>query len=408
MQSIKLSYFLKLEIKPFLLGAFISRIMETEVDGNKYFYCYSSFKASHVIFRDDFSFKEYSKTLVAKFNKLSGHYNWCVERVSDTLMELRFNILNDLNMPKSLFYKTLYNKTLSAFWIIDDQMNDSKKDFIRGFIELRGSVDTNAKFLSQDYFYDNRIELKKAQILTDHMGIPIKYANFNARNLQPQYVSGARKRNTQFRINVFYYAKEIGFINEYKAEIFNRSYKTDGKVIINDIVYFNLELPVPKNDDATFIKYINFFTDNIYEKKLTPQAISLLRQKIGFTDQNPSDSRKRNMSIIDLYNEIAPDECAICGTTKTFLNKNTGRQHFEVHHVISFCNGKEVDNIANLVKLCPTCHDMLKKNRAPKEEQLNAIRKILHNHQEIYDFTSSYLGIDDFNELVEKIWELLG
>ena len=408
MKCIKLSEFLKLEIKPFLLGAFLSRIMEKEIEGNNYFYAYSSFRSSHVIFRDDFDLVGYAEILKNKFNKCSGYYNWIINKACPTSTELSFYILNDLKMPKLMFYKTLYSKTMSAPWILEDSLNNEKKDFIRGFIELRGSVDTTAKLIAQDYFYDTSAELKKAQIITDQMGVPIKYANFNARNLQPQYISGENKRNAQFRINILYYSKYIGFINYYKAEIFNRSYYTQSNYEINDIKYFNVDLPSSKNDDATFIKYINFFTNNIYQKTLTPEAIKDLRRRLGFKTDSSTNDGKRNLSLIQLFNAIAPDECAICGTKTTFLNKNTGRQHFEIHHVISFCNGKEVDNIANLVKLCPTCHDMLKKNRAPKEDQLKAIRKILHNHQEIFEFTSSYLGIDDINDLSEKIWEMLG
>ena len=51
---------------------------------------------------------------------------------------------------------------------------------------------------------------------------------------------------------------------------------------------------------------------------------------------------------------------------------------------------------------------MLKKNRADKSTQIRAILKILHEHAEIFEFTSSYLGIDDINELADKIWEMLG
>ena len=409
MQCIKLSEFLKLEIKPFLLGAFLSRIMEVTIDDKKYFYAYSSFRSSHAVFQNDFDLVNYAKDLRDKFNKHSGHYNWNIYKALPTSTELRFYLLNDLNMSKTMFYKTLYSITMRQEWVLDEEFNDSKKDFIRGFIELRGSVDTTAKLIAQDYFYDTSIELKKAQIITDQMGVPIKYANFNARNLQPQFVSGENRRNAQFRINILFYAKEIGFINYFKAEIFNRSYYSISSFEKGDIKYFDVELPSSRNDDATFIKYINFFTNNIYQKNLTAEAVKELRKRLGFKTEFSNEAQgKRNMSLIQLFNEISPDECAICGTKTTFLNKNTGRQHFEIHHVISFCNGKEVDNIANLVKLCPTCHDMLKKNRALKDDQLAAIRKILHNHQEIFEFTSSYLGIDDINQLSEKIWEMLG
>lgn len=129
---------------------------------------------------------------------------------------------------------------------------------------------------------------------------------------------------------------------------------------------------------------------------------------MGFTDNTPATSANRNRTIIELFNEISEDKCAVCGTTTTFVNRRTGRQHFEIHHVISFKNGAELDNIANLVKLCPTCHDMLKKNAAPKDKQLNAIIKILSEHTEVLEFAKSYLQIDDINEIAEQIWEMLG
>lgn len=409
MATLRIKDFLNSDIKPFLAGAFLSRIMECEIDGVKYFYAYSSFRSSKIIYRDEFDFKAYSKQLVNDLNKFSGFYNWVVHSVSETAMELRFYVRNDIGMPKSMFYKTIYQKIMSSSWVIDENINESKKAFIRGFMELRGSVDTTAKLIAQDYFYDNRLELKKAQILTDLMNLPIRYANFNARNLQPQYVSGENKRNAQFRINVLYYASEIGFINEYKATVFERAYHHLSKEINSQgITFFTLNMPKTKNDDITFIRYLNFFTNNIYEKQLTNEAIAELRKELNFDSDYQTDKKKRNKSIITLFNQISEDRCAICGTTKTFTNKNTGRQHFEIHHVISFHNSVEVDNIANLVKLCPTCHELLSKNKANKEAQIKAILKILHDHIEIFEFTSSYLGIDDIYELAEKIWSMLG
>ena len=152
---------------------------------------------------------------------------------------------------------------------------------------------------------------------------------------------------------------------------------------------------------------LNFFTNYIYEKKLTPVAIEELRKRLGFTT-SASEKSNRNRTIVELFSEISEDKCAICGTTKTFENKRTGRQHFEIHHIISYKNGVELDNIANLVKLCPTCHDMLKKNATAKGEQIKAIIKILSEHAEVLEFAKSYLQIDDINEIAEEIWIRLG
>ena len=134
----------------------------------------------------------------------------------------------------------------------------------------------------------------------------------------------------------------------------------------------------------------------------------LIEVKEEFINRFSSEKTNRNRTIIELFNEISEDRCAICGTTKTFENNRTGRQHFEIHHVISYKNGKDLDNIANLVKLCPTCHDMLRKNASSKEQQQKAIIKILSEHPEVLEFAKSYLQIDDINEIAEEIWEKLG
>jgi len=398
----------KKEIKPFLYGAFLNRIMSTKTADGHCFYAYTSFRSSKAVYKDDFNFYAYADELIASFNHFSGFYNWEKVNVREQNMELRFYVVNDLKITSTQFYNLLYKKMLTCDWLTGEELNADKKSFIRGFMELRGSVDTTAKLIAQDYFYNNNIELKKGQILTNMMDLPISYANFNARNLQPQYISGENQRNAQFRINLMFYAREIGFINKYKATIFDNSYHNRGKREIDGITYFNVDLPKRKDYDIKFIKYLNFFTNYIYEKKLTSTAISQLRSKLGFTDSPSNERINRNRTIIELFNEISEDKCAICGTKETFVNKRTGKQYFEIHHVISYKNGADLDNIANLVKLCPTCHDMLKKNATTKDKQIKAILKILTEHAEILEFVKSYLQLEDINEIAEEIWEKLG
>ena len=76
--------------------------------------------------------------------------------------------------------------------------------------------------------------------------------------------------------------------------------------------------------------------------------------------------------------------------------------------MIPFHNGVEYDNIANLVKLCPTCHASLKKGASPKIKQVSNLITILHKQEAVYEYTSAALGIDNINELAETIWSLLG
>ena len=405
---VKLSDFLKYEIKPFLYGVFLSRIMEEESGSEKFFFAYTSFRASKAVFANDFPLNDYAPVLVEKMNHFSGYSNWHVKSASKTSVEIRFYVLDDVGVSKKDFYRFMYQKMMGTDWILDEEFNDNKKSFVRGFLECRGSVDITAKLIAQDYYYDDRTELKKALVLTDIMGLPCEYANFNARNLQPQYVENISKRNTQFRMNLYFYANKIGFLNEYKAKVFSNAYAHNGSFVSDEITYFHVQVPAPKGS-TSFISYLNFFTNNIYEKELNESVIAALRTKLGFKNGAEVSSKKnRNQTIISLYRELAPDKCAVCGTEKTFLNKSTGRQHFEIHHVVSYANGQECDNIANLVKLCPTCHDSLKRGASDKTAQMKSIIKILYEHPEVFEFAESYFMISDINELAEKIWESLG
>ncbi|QKX36972.1 hypothetical protein HU154_00205 [Metamycoplasma hominis] len=122
---IKLSDFLKLEIKPFILGAFLSRIMEYNEDKKHYFYAYSSFKTSKYVFKSDFDFEAYSAKYIEKLNYFSGHYNWSIHKVSDSAMDVRFYVLDDLNVSKTYLFKTLYQYLLKQEYAFDDILSDN-------------------------------------------------------------------------------------------------------------------------------------------------------------------------------------------------------------------------------------------------------------------------------------------
>ncbi|MCF7931397.1 MAG: HNH endonuclease [Acholeplasmataceae bacterium] len=407
--TIKASDLLKYDITPFLFGVLYSRIMPKPTDDSnpKHFYVYTAFRTSKAVLKTAFSLSKYASRLVQQYNSLSGYPNWEIHKSSDNAIDLRLYIQNDLNIDAAQFYNLVYKKLRSSTWLNTATINEDKKYFLRGYMESRGSVDTSLKLFAQDYFYNNRFELKRVQLLTDDIGLPISYANFNPRNMQPQFVSGENKRNAQFRINLFYYAKEIGFINEYKALIFEKAYKPRARIARDGIIYFQISVP-NLNSHVAFIKYINFFTNNIYDKVLTPEKVGILRKQIGFNTSQELGQPYRNKSIVDLFDELSEDKCALCGTSQTFKKKANGRQSFEIHHMIPFHNGQEFDNIANFVKLCPTCHRSLKRGSASKDDQIRSIITILGRHPEVFEYTSSALGIEELPKLAEEIWSLLG
>lgn len=404
---IKLSDFFKTDPSPFILGAFASRIMTCKIGNNDFFYTYTSFRISKFVHHSCFSFETYVKELQKKLNDLSHFDNWVIDKINETQIELRFYIFNNFKITKSMFYSTIMSKISSSEWAIGND-DEPRKECLRGFMELRGSIDTTAKLISQDYFFDDKRQLKKALLLVETLDVPISYANFNARNLQPQYISGENQRNAQFRINLFYYANQIGFLNKYKARIFEVAYNQHSKFEKNGNIYFNVDLP-KTNDNVNFVKYLNFFTNNIYEQKLNSQLIKELRKRLNLKTDAGNDSKTiRNKAIIDFFDKISEDKCAVCGTTKTYYSAVKGKQYFEIHHVIPLYNDNSLDQIANLVKLCPNCHRMLKKGSGTREDQINAITHILKTHPEIYEFASSYLEIDDIEILSIKIQSMLG
>jgi len=410
--SISSKDLLRFEIKPFLFGVLFSRIMVKPVSASQtpeYFYIYTRFMTSKAVFRADFAFKDYAKKLTMQYNRVSGYENWEIYSASDTVIELRLYIKNDLNVSLDTFKSLVYKSLIKSDWLYETGLTEGKKFFVRGFMESRGTVDIKANFIAQDYFYSNAEELKRLQVLTDRI-LPMEYANFNPRNLQPQYVSGECKRNDQFRINKLYYAKEIGFINEYKAQVFENSYPASkDKVSKNNIIYFSvpsLDLESDIRSDLKFIKTLFFVANNIQGKELTATMVAALRKELGFTCKGQSLSAKRDISLIKIFSKMTEDKCALCDTVTTFT-KTDGTQDFEIHHFIPFHNGVKYDNIANFVKLCSNCHNSFKKGRASRATQIRNLIKIMHKHPGVFEYAKAVLGKEDIIQLAEFIQQIL-
>ena len=90
-----------------------------------------------------------------------------------------------------------------------------------------------------------------------------------------------------------------------------------------------------------------------------------------------------------------------------YTHKNTGRQYFEYHHVISIGKNHELDDENNIVKLCPTCHRIVKRGSAPENEQKEVIKNILINYPNVLNFAKQIYDLENFEEIVHKIWENL-
>lgn len=406
-------FFRRNDIKPFLLGAFYSRTIASP--GDKYFFTTASYKKSKYVFDDDFDFVGYKGQYTSVLDKFSGYPYWvhtAETRATELAPDLRFPradhvfiLKNDLGLSITTFFRRLSSKILSSDWIMEEGLTEEKKFFLRGYMELRGSIDTNRPFITQDYFYNNKKEISKAKLLFEQLEAPVSIANVNFRDLQGQFVEGTNRRNTQFRLDLNWYAHHIGFTNKYKAQIFSNRYYSSSNYVNEDGIYIFVTPERNSRDENSFERYIRFFSENVYGQKLSDERIASIRTTLGF-DMNVAPA-KRSQKIVDTFRVITPDKCAICGTEVTYTNARTGRQHYAVHHMISFANGAELDVMDNLVKVCDTCHAMMKRGSGMVDDQIEAIKKILLEQENVYDFCSNYLDIDDIDELAVEIQKLL-
>ncbi len=409
MKIIKVSEFFSNEMPPLILGGFFSRRVFT--DDNKYIFIYTSYKKSQKIFTNEICFENYDREYIEALNHESEQFPYwytkdqIVEGLGITLSvtgQAFFLLENDLNINNDSFYNKLYAKLVSSCeWIYDEQLNEDKKSFIRGYMELRGSIDTTANYIAQDYFYDSAFEIKKARMLVDYLSIPYNVVNINFRELQHDYYAGIRTRNTQLRLNIWWYMENIGIINGYKAEVFALSRHLDFPDP-EGYVYFFYNDDIRRRANNILDERLNFYSTNVFGKDISDEDIRKMRNELNFDHTNGSI---RSKALVEAIKYLTPDECVCCKNKyriedRSYINRTTGRYYFEIHHVISLGNNKELDDENNMVKLCPTCHRLLKKGSGKPEEQKGLIREICHNAPQTLDFAEHFFNTKDFEEIV--------
>lgn len=394
----KVSEFLKNDQSPFVLGAFFGRyIIEKGVIKTV-----SQYKASK--FLDE---NIYNSSLHPYFNAINYQGKSCIwEHKSKSIFEIALK--NDLELNNDEFYKQLLCKIMLSPFFMSRILDDDKKSFIRGFFETRGSIDTNHPFLAQDYFYNSDLEIKRIRLLADNFNIPEEALNINFRELQNQFLSGENKRNTQVRINLFWYIKNIGLVNEYKAKIIKEVYKINYSQGSDQIFYFDCYEPSFKK--SMIGERLSFYLSSIYDKNLSNYEIEKIRKDLEF-DEEESDDFKRDANIIRLIRIGTKDECAACKEIYNIKDRSfktrKDRYYTEIHHCISVGKDKELDVLENLVKLCPTCHRALSKGSSSNEYQKELIKRILNSNVQNLEFAKIIFASDDINILVDKIQENL-
>lgn len=419
LETMNLSKFLTENVPPFILGAFFNRFLFST--DNKFVYTLISYDKSKRLsdsINDEFDnyFFDYLKILNHKYpNFIWITYNENCKNIgirkpaSKGTAYLFLN--NDLNVSPDSFYNKLYSKIVNIDAIHTDDLNEYKKDFLRGFFELRGSIDTKLGFITQDYFYNSDFELQRIKLLYEFFNVPTATLNFNFRELQSQFISGENKRNTQLRIRMKWYLHNIGIISPYKNLLLSQYYNFQDKKTIDYITYYiNESEEVNDNLISTFEERIKYFTKSIYNKPLNDAEINKIREEIGFDEKEKISLR--DASLITVFRDNTSDECICCKQLydikdRSFINKKTNRFYFEIHHIISLGGNKELDDVNNLSKLCPTCHAALKKGRALETYQKELIQQIYQNNSNALDFAKHYFDTDDINEIIEQTYKNL-
>ena len=219
----KVSEFLSQNVSSFLLGAFYGKYEFTP--NGKYIYTYSSYRNWTKLY-DDPKLCESSKiAFTALLNEICKPYSfWSKGNSEFPRTDIVFAIENDLHLTKDNFFNKLSRKIYNCDFIYGDNIDDNKKSFIRGFAELRGSLDRNRNLLAMDYVKNSQAETKRVRLLIDNLCVPVYAVNYNFREFQPEFIDG-KKRETQLRFNAMWYAENIGFINEYKTAAFKSNFR---------------------------------------------------------------------------------------------------------------------------------------------------------------------------------------
>ena len=409
MNYLKVSDFLSLkEQMPFLLGAFYGRYCFS--DDNTLIYTLSTYKRSSFL-PDEAFYNESKIDYLKQLNLQSEIPNWHINTNKNIKKaEFVFVLENDLKLNQDQFFARLYTKILLSDFTSNNKALQERQKFTRAFFELRGSIDTTRALLAQDYFYNSISELKRISLFLDNIGLSINVLNINFRDLQAQYICGENRRNTQLRINLYWYLEKMGLMSVYKAEIIKRKFDIDYTDSNNG--YYNFVCKAPEFNKNSFLERINFYSTRILDNDLTQRDINNLRKELKF-DEDSRDDFKRNINITQIIRYQTKDECAACKNKyniadRSFLLRKFPKKYYtEIHHFVSVGKEKELDVIENLTKLCPTCHRALGRGKASEHYQKELIKNIIEANRHNFEFASLIFESKDKKTLIQKVYENL-
>lgn len=329
--------------------------------------------------------------------------NFCRQDNSTVIVA---KIVNDQNISLDAFLDKIYNSILPKLSKLPENYKLDAEMALAMFI-FRGSVDFNRGLYAVDIktptqkYIDN---IFKLLLSSDEL---LSRLNLNFRELQPQYTSNERKRNTQIRINLKWFYDNVMSIPSFQLNDYKTAILTQNLRSLGDTRSFN-----------SFEERLIFYKQSVLGRSLTQYNVDLLRADLEFTKheiESKPDNRLnlRNQKIVSFARETFDDVCVGCADRysiedRSFKMPRNGRYYFEINHVIPFANDSEtVDVLDNLVKLCPTCHRALTPGRAYDSLQKELIKKMIDSRSEVKRFVLSMTPSNYMLSPVDYVFSML-
>ena len=316
--------------------------------------------------------------------------------------------INIQNIEVDAFIKIIYKNIQKKR--IDYSDEEFEKILLLGLFGFRGSADPAAKFYSVDIKREIQTEFYLECIFKLLTNISdLRQLNLNFRELQKDFVENKKERNTQIRIDLKWFSELIDYnlsnLNVYKDEIL--------KELKSEIQSFKIRDKIENNfvERLGIYKHKILNKTNIDDEKQKKFTIKELRKELGFSNEKKSNER-RDRSIVDIARNFYDDECVCCKNdypleNRSFKMRKNNKYYLEIHHVISFASDKRGDQIDNLVKVCPTCHRALTKNRANEDYQKILINNILTNSETAFNYVSNFFEKPELDKMTEFVYEKL-
>lgn len=315
-------------------------------------------------------------------------HKYGIDFVQTNATTIAATVINDKHISLDDFLNAVYEKIIVLLNKLPANYPLDEEIALAMFL-LRGSADFNRSLYALDLknptprYVDN---IFKILLSSNNL---IERLNLNFRELQPQFATGERERNTQIRINLKWFYDNVIVrypnINKYKTDVLKINKRNLG-----ELHAFHM-----------FEERLIFYREKILGRELSKNEINALRQDLEFREPievvPENKFSLRNQKIVAFARETFADVCVGCGDQydikdRSFLMPRNNRYYFEVNHVIAYANDSDaVDVLDNLVKLCPVCHRALTPHRAFPDLQRHIIENMLKSRPEVGKFVSSMM-----------------